>query len=117
MILLEPLEAKHLQDFPIPEFPLDYWRGKALVMVDNGRFLGICGASREGDVATVGMILTPEARKHGVLLTRFVLRGLAGLRHQGIKYVRARAEADNGVNWLKRLGFARDDGWWVKCLA
>ena len=114
MIALEPLRDDHLDRFPIPGFPLDFWRGEAVVAVENGGILGICCISVQDEVATVGMFLTPGIKRRPLFLHRTALYGIEGLRRMGVKQIRAQADTDTGVRWLERLGFVEQNGWYVR---
>lgn len=116
MISLEPLRDDHLERFPIPGLPVDFWRGEAVVAVENGEILGICCILVKGQMATVGMILTPGIKRHAPFLHRNTLYGIEGLRRMGVKGIRAQADTDAGIRWLIRLGFAEQNGWYVKWL-
>lgn len=116
MIELQPFTGKHLEHFPIPGLPLDFWEEKAVTVLKDGEVIGIAGARQIGDTAYVGIIGTPELREHPLFLCKAVLKGMDGLRRMGVRYLRAHAETDSGARWLEWLGFELEGDWYVKCL-
>ena len=116
MIALEPLRDDHLDRFPIAGFPLDFWRDEAVVAVESGEILGICCISVQDETATVGILITPGMKRHTVFLHRNALYGIEGLRRMGVKRIRAESDTEIGIRWLKRLGFAEENGWYVRWL-
>ena len=116
MLSIEPFRPEHLQDLPISGFPVDCWRNKAASAVKDGKCIGICGTFLEDGVITVGMKLSPEMKRHGIVLTRWVVKGMRGFASQGFRKMRAQAEDETAAHWLKRLGFVQEGDWFVKCL-
>ncbi len=117
MIALEPLTAAHIERFPVPGLPFDFWKDQAVAFVEDGDVLGVCGCSVNDGIAEVGMSLDPRLRLHAAFLFRTALHGIAGLRLQGIKCIKAQAEeSPRDDRWLQRLGFVKTDDGYVKWL-
>jgi len=103
-------EAEAMLGADIPAMG-EFWDGKAMAAVIDGRCVGIFGALEiEGEV-TVTALMSDELRSHPLALHRGIKQALIDILDAGYEKIscKARASDARGRKWLHRLGFELDD--------